>query len=279
MDMEAFSDTGCISSNGIEVQQDMLDGLERYIRLLEQHKIPATLFAMCDAAEIMELKIKEYMARGHALALHGYDHTAPMLMDNEEFRRRTAAAKERLEKRFHTRIRGYRAPFFSLDNERLDVLNELGFFYDSSRFDFPQRDYAGDIDVSDFEKITDNVYSREGFYEFGMPCGRWMGLRVPLSGGGYARMGNFSFFKWALRLYLSENNYYVFYIHPFELSEQKMPHLPKLRWRDRYYLRFGTRSYRYKIKKIIRMLKRRGFEFITFDQLAERLEQGERVFE
>lgn len=280
MDLEDFADTGCVYNSGVEVRQDMLDGVDEYIALLDRYGIKATLFAMCEAAEKVQDKLNSYIDRGHSLALHGYDHTAPMLISYEDFRQKTAAAKQRLEELFGVKVQGYRAPFFSLDNQRLDILTELGFQYDSSRFDFPKRDHAGYIDVSSFQQLGDNVFRRGGFYEFGMPCQQWMGLRVPVSGGGYARLGNWTFFLSVLYQYLMHNNYYVFYLHPFELSKEKMPHIPNLRKRDRYYLHAGTHGYRHKVEAIIRILQKLGYEFVTFDQLAEQLEQqGERVFQ
>lgn len=279
MDMELFSDTGCIHESGVEVRQTMLDGLDEYMALLEKHHVPATLFAMCEAAETVKDKIASYLQKGHSLALHGEEHTAPMLMDDEEFRRRTAEAKKRLETLFGVEVRGYRAPFFSLDNRRLDILTELGFRYDSSRFDFPKRDHATHIDISDFSKLTENVFCRNGFYEFGMPCERWCGLRIPVSGGGYIRIGDWGFFSSILHHYLQKSDYYVFYLHPFELSRERVPYIPHLKKRDQVYLRMGTRTFGIKIELIIRMLKRLGYEFVTFDQLADYLESNDTMFQ
>ena len=278
MDMENFSDTGCIHAGGIHVDQTMLDGVDEYLKLLEKHRVPATLFAMCEAAESIREKITGYLSRGHSLALHGYDHTAPTLMDAETFRTKTAQAKQRLEDLFHTKINGYRAPFFSLDDQRMQVLAELGFWYDSSQFDFPRRVHAAEIGADGFRRLSANVLCRDGFYEFGMNCERWMGLRVPVSGGGYARMANWAFFSSVLYNYLAHNNYYVFYLHPFELSKEKMPSFPQLKKHDQYYLHVGRLTYAIKIDCIIRMLKRLGYEFVTFDQLAERLEKDQCLF-
>lgn len=280
MDMEDFSDTGCIRDWGVEAPNHMLDGLEEYISLLEKHGIRSTLFAMCEAAEQVRDQLKAYLGRGHSLALHGLDHSAPMTLSDAEFRQKTITAKEQLEALFGVEVRGYRAPYFSLDNQRLDILAELGFKYDSSRFDFPKRDYAGQINVDDFRKLSKEIFCRDGFYEFGIPIQRFLGLRVPLSGGGYARISEFTFFYSLLNRYLSKNNYYVFYLHPFELSKEPMPFISGLRKRDQYYLHAGTRKqFAFKIERIIRLLKRKGYEFITFDELAEKLEQqGEQVF-
>lgn len=278
MDLENLSDTGCIRESTLNLKEDMLDGLDEYIKILDKYNIKATLFAMNDAAQQVKDKLKVYIEKGHDLALHGYDHTAPTTMSDTEFKRKISQAKESLEKTFGVSVKGYRAPYFSLDNSRLEVLRELGFTYDSSRFDFPKRHYAAQIDVSNFEKIADNVFSRKGFYEFGMPCHKWMGLRIPVSGGGYVRINNWNFFVSVLYNYLSHSNYYVFYLHPFEVSKIKMPQTPNLKGYDQYYLRAGVKSYPKKIELIIRMLKKLGYEFVTFSQLAERLEKGEKMF-
>jgi peptidoglycan/xylan/chitin deacetylase (PgdA/CDA1 family) len=279
MDLEDLTDTGCIRESDLDLHEDMLDGLDEYVKLLDKHSIKATLFAVNDAALKVKDKLKEYIKSGHDLALHGYDHAAPITLDKEEFREKIRLAKNKLEETFGVNIAGYRAPYFSLDNSRLEVLRELGFTYDSSKFDFPKRTYAAQIDTTDFKKVAENIYHRSGFYEFGVPLKKFMGIRVPVSGGGYVRMGDWGFCASMLYNYLSNNNYYVFYLHPFELSKVRMPRTPKLKSYDKYYLRAGIKSYPRKIEKIIKMLKKQGYEFITFSDLAKRLEAGEKMFE
>ncbi len=278
MDIENLTDTGCIMNSDLEIHQDMLDGLDEYVSILDKYNIKATFFAVCEAAQTVQEKLKRYISNGHDLALHGYDHTAPITLKCDEFRYRIASAKKWLEELFGVEVRGYRAPFFSLDNEHLEILSELGFKYDSSRFDFPKRDYAAKIDVSRFNRITENVFRRGDFFEFGMPCHQWFGLRIPVSGGGYARMSEWTFFLSMLHQYLTHSDYYVFYLHPFELSKMKMPNTPNLKAYDQYYLRAGVKSYRRKIEIIIKMLKKLGYEFVTFDELANRLQSGEKMF-
>lgn len=274
MDLEHFVDTGCVRESGAQINEDMLDGLDEYIALLERHGIKATLFAMCPAAEQLQDKIKKYLKAGHTLALHGEEHIAPMTMSGEQFVRHIGAAKEKLEKMFGTRIRGYRAPFFSLDNRRLEMLKEMGFDYDSSRLAFQKRNYAGQIDVEGFEKLSEGAYKRSGFYEFGVSCQRFMGIPVPLSGGGYVRLGNWGFVLTMLAEYLQKSDYYVFYLHPFELSRHKVPHVPRLKLHDQWYLSVGLHTYRYKIEAIIRLLKKKGYEFVTFEQMADYYENN-----
>lgn len=273
MDMEPFTDTECIQYSGATVDDDMLDGLDEYIKILENNGIKATLFVMSEAAEKIKDKLKKYVSHGHKIALHGKEHIAPMLQSVDEFREKIASAKSRLESTFGVQVKGYRAPCFSLDNERLNILRELGFKYDSSRFDFSQHRHFADINVSDFEKLTDNVYRKDGFYEFGVPYERWCGFKIPVSGGGYVRMGNWTFCKTVLHQYLKHNDYYVFYLHPFEVSKHRAPYIPQLKGYDKYYLRTGVKSFPHKIENIIAMLKASGYEFVTFEEMLDSLEK------
>lgn len=54
----------------------MLDGLDIYIRLLEQYQIRATMFAVCRTALRERERVQRYVDRGHRLALHGLEHGA-----------------------------------------------------------------------------------------------------------------------------------------------------------------------------------------------------------
>ena len=74
--------------------------------------------------------------------------------------------------------------------------------------------------------------------------------------------------------YVHQNDYYVFYLHPFELSRERPPALKNLKLYDRYYLNSGLRTYRLKIEAIIRLLCACGYRFVTFDELAEIMENA-----
>ena len=101
-----------------------------------------------------------------------------------------------------------------------------------------------------------------------------MGIPVPLSGGGYVRLGNWGFVLSMLSDYLRKSDYYVFYLHPFELSKQKVPHVPHLKPHDQWYLSVGLHTYRAKIETIIKLLKKFGYEFVTFEEMADYYEKS-----
>lgn len=268
VDVEAFGDTVCVSNSGAQFQEDMLDGLDEYMRILDKHGIKATMFSVCRTALAAKDRIQPHIDNGHSLALHSLDHTVPNKLSNEEFREETILAKKLLSEAFHTEIIGYRAPCFGIDNDKLEILRELGFRYDSSHMDFPAAN-SNDFTMRKFEQLRKGIFRSDGFFEFGLIRHRIFGRKYPISGGGYVRLFNWGIIKSIIRSYIRKHDYYVFYLHPFELSRKKMPFVPNLALRDRFYLNRGLRSFPRKVESIIRNLKRAGYEFVTFDQLAD----------
>lgn len=267
IDLEEFTDTGCVSECGIEGMPDLLDGFCEYISLLNRHNIKATIFAVCKAAEKMKRDVASAISGGHEIALHGLSHTAPALQTNAEFLQEIQSAKERIERLFSVKVTGYRAPFFSLDRDKLDILKSLGFTYDSSKLNFAAR-YNCKMDMDGFQPVCNNIYRNNGFYEFAIPYQKLPGFNLPIAGGGYVRLAQWDFVKNSLSGYLKQNNYYVFYLHPFELSVENIPYIRTLKMYDKYYLKYGFRKFGEKIEFIISMLERLGYSFVTFNALS-----------
>ena len=82
------------------------------------------------------------------------------------------------------------------------------------------------------------------------------------------RLSNWGFMKTLIWHYIHRNDYYVFYLHPFELTRQTVPFLKELKSYDKFYTQWGIRSYGRRIERIIKMLEKGGYEFVTFEQLA-----------
>ena len=271
MDVEDFTDTECVRHSKVKTLPNMLDGLDEYIRFLEGYNIKATLFTVGKTMGAVKDNLKDYLSRGHKLALHGYDHVAPVLMTDEQFRHDTLSAKKLLEDTFDIEINGYRAPCFSMDNSKLAILRDLGFRYDSSRMNFKKAYYYKELDLHGFQQPLSGVFLKDDFCEFALPCQKFFGLNFPVSGGGYIRIGRWSFGIPMVHRYIRGNDYYVFYLHPFEFSKEKVPKLRDINIFKRFYLSYGVRNYRRKIANIIKTLSRNGYSFVTFDELSERL--------
>jgi peptidoglycan/xylan/chitin deacetylase (PgdA/CDA1 family) len=269
MDVETFSDTECLNASGIRVEEDMLDGLDEYLKILDRHGIKSTLFTVGDLAPRIADRLRPHLDNGHNLALHNFTHTPPMSIPLDQFREKTRQAKERMKALFGVDIKGFRAPCFSLDKARLDILRELGFCYDSSHLDFSKARHTVSLDLSDFQQLRKGIFRGDNFYEFGLSKEKVFGYPFPISGGGYVRLSNWGFIKALIRHNIHHNNYYVFYLHPFELTKKKIPFLKELKPYDKYYISQGIQQYRRRIERIIRMLKKHGYEFVTFEQLVQ----------
>lgn len=269
MDVESFADTECISASGIHVDVDLMDGLEEYLKILDRHQIKCTLFTVGDLVPQLADRLRKHIACGHQLALHGHSHVAPVAVSPEDFRERTRQAKQRMQETFGKEILGFRAPCFSMDKEHLDILSELGFCYDSSHLDFQPARHTVKLDLQGFQKLRQNIFRRDRFYEFGLSKEKVFGMPFPISGGGYVRLSNWGFVSTLIRHYIHKNDYYVFYLHPFELTKKKVPFLRELKSYDKYYISQGIRTYGKRIERIIQMLKKDGYEFVTFEQMVQ----------
>ena len=273
MDVETFADTECISSSGLQVDVDLMDGLEEYLKILDKHQIKSTLFTVGDLAPHIADQLRSCLRNGHRIALHSYSHIAPMNVPLEQFREKTLKAKTRLQELLGVKIEGFRAPCFSMDDDRLTALQEMDFSYDSSFLDYQPARHTVKMELPDFQPVRENVFRRGDFYEFGLSKEKVFGQPFPISGGGYVRLSNWGFIKTLIKYHIQHNNYYVFYLHPFELTRQKVPFLKELKSYDRFYIQQGIRSYGRRVERIIKMLKKENYEFVTFEQMVHLMNQ------
>lgn len=269
MDVESFSDTECINASGIRVDIDIMDGFEEYLSILDRYDIKSTLFTVGDFAPQVADRIRPHLLRGHRLALHNYTHIAPMSIPVEQFREQLRQAKTSLGALFGMEVEGFRAPCFSMDKDRLNVLQELGFRYDSSHLDYAPARHTVKLDLQNFKQLRNGIFRNKDFYEFGLSKEKVFGKPFPISGGGYVRLSNWGFIRTLIQHYIHKNDYYVFYLHPFELTKKKLPVLKELKSYDKYYIKQGVQGYGKRVEQIIRMLKKDGYEFVTFEQLVQ----------
>lgn len=275
IDVERFIDTECVYRSKQPIKQTMLDGLDRYIEILDRHNIKATLFVLSDIVDEVKDKLKKYIKNGHKIALHGMRHVPPAMMHNDQFCEQISRAKEKLESILGVPVIGYRAPCFSMDMEKLSILKKLGFKYDSSRMEFSASHYDSNMDMDGFESVGSGVFKKDGFFEFGISIQKIFGKNFPVSGGGYIRISSWFFAQMMLNKYFKNSDNYVFYLHPFELSKEKIPRIKNLNSRDQYYLNVGILTYPYKIEYVIKRLKQNGYDFCTFEDVLATADKKE----
>jgi polysaccharide deacetylase family protein (PEP-CTERM system associated) len=207
----------------------------RMLDLFAQHKVRATFFVLGWVAERYPDLVKRLHAGGHEIACHGLTHELVYKQAPATFRKETAYAKSLLEDLSGAAVRGYRAATYSIVRESmwaLDILEELGFEYDSSIFPV-RHDLYG---VPDAPRAPYRVASGK-LLEIPLTTVTIAGQRLPCGGGGYFRLLPYGLFRWALRrVNRLDRLSVIFYAHPWEIDPgQPRIHGSSLKSRFRHY--------------------------------------------
>ncbi len=191
--------------------------------VLDSHEVKATFFVLGWIAEKFPRLVKDIHIRGHEIGCHSFYHRLIYNLSPEEFRNDTKKAKDVLEQIIGRPVTGYRAPSYSIIKKTLwalNILEDLGFKYDSSIFPI-FHDRYGIFDSPRFKyKLPGNNMT-----EYPITTAAFLGLRLPVSGGGYFRLLPYKFTRMFLsRINHKEKQPFVFYIHPWEID----PEQPKI---------------------------------------------------
>lgn len=104
------------------------------LELLERHGVPATFFIPGRVAERYPERVKEIIAAGHEVGLHGYTHRSPTALAPGEEEQELVKAREVLEGLGAT-LHGYRSPSWDFSADTLDLLEQHGVRYSSNLMD------------------------------------------------------------------------------------------------------------------------------------------------
>lgn len=266
MDVEDWYDANYLLNLDLDKSYSMSDGLENYVQILEKHNIKGTFFTLSDMIKWVGPKLKVLKEKGHEIGVHGKNHIRPIEKDLITFEKEIKQAKELLEKEINGEVYGYRAPSYGIDIERLDIIEKLGFKYDSSKINSQSNSFYEQLDLSTFDIIDDKIYKRKDFIEFEISTEKLLNKRVTISGGGFFRIFPWFITKNLIKKFIKKENYFVFFIHPFEVSNKKTPKIKGLKILNKIRLNFGRKSVQRKINKLIKLLKKNNFEFVTFNE-------------
>jgi hypothetical protein len=118
-------------SQATEATQPILDLLDRY-------QTKASFFIVGEVAEQNPDLVRSISQRGHEIGCHTFSHSLLWRLDEGLFRKELVHFHFVIEKILgEIKIKGFRAPCFSLDNKSkwaLKVLSDFGYQYDASIF-------------------------------------------------------------------------------------------------------------------------------------------------
>ena len=191
--------------------------VDKILGILDGNKTKATFFILGWIANRSPELVKRIYREGHEIASHGYEHRLNNLMSTENLKEDIRKSKQLLEDIIGDRVIGYRAPSFTVSEVLINILCELEFVYDSSFFPVKFHDRYGKLNgVNDsnftFFKVRDKLY------EITVSCLNLFKQKIPFGGGGYFRLIPYPLFKKGVKKILRENNFYCFYIHPWEFD-------------------------------------------------------------
>ena len=189
---------------------------DRMLELMAAHNARCTCFVLGWIAEKCPELIRRIAQAGHEIASHGHGHELVYDLNREQFRTDVLRSKGFLEDLLGVRVRGYRAPNFSITDWAIDVLQDAGFDYDSSAFPSVAHDRYGKL--SGLRSGESLVRLRDGFVEICVSCLKVGARGLPWGGGGYFRVLPYPVFQRGIKQILRAGQPYVFYIHPWEID-------------------------------------------------------------
>jgi len=256
-----------LSGTGLEPPPSEWDRLEsrvegnfrQLLELLAEGGATATCFFIGYFGKRFPHLVREAVAAGHEIASHSYFHRLVYEMSPDEFYEDAQASRKLLEDVAGLRVRGYRAPAFSVTERTpwfFDKLAQAGYEYDSSVF--PAHHQTGGLATGRLEPYS--VETAHGtIAEFPITVVRALGTPMCFFGGGYLRLFPYSLVRAMGRRALNEGRPIVFYIHPREIDPDQ-PRMP-LSARRKFTCYVNLRSTRPKIERILR-----DFQVSSFDR-------------
>ena len=223
-------------------------GTNRILDVLKRNGVRATFFCTGNFAEHAPEVMKRIMDEGHEVACHGVDHWQPADTD-------FARSKEIVERVTGQTVYGYRQPrmFPVLESE----IRRVGYRYNSSLNPafIPGR----------YMHLTEprTWFMKDGVMQIPASVTPW--LRFPLFWLSLHNLPQW-LYHWLTRRTLNHDGYFVTYFHPWEFYELKEHPELKMPFIIRNH---SGQQMTERLDSLIKMLKGRRHEFITFNEFAE----------
>lgn len=255
--------------NEIASDQRFVPQVIPFLKKMADEGVYMTVFVLAYVAQANEDIIRRIAKMGHEIGCHGQEHDLVYDLSIEQFNEKTEEAKRVLEGIVGCHVQGYRAPCFSMDNEKLDLLWNLGFKYDASLIRFKEHKLYNVLDMSAFEKVESMIYKNGDSYEFETPTLDILGKLIPISGGGYFRLFPLWLMKWFMKKHWKNEDNFIFYIHPFEVVGEPLKNARRMGRKNYFRFQVGRSTLQKKLLKYIGWLKKQDVEFLRFQDYIE----------
>lgn len=195
----------------------------KLLDLLARHDTSATFFILGQVAAVFPGLVREIHAAGHEIGVHGYDHHVLHQLNPGTAREEVYRVKSLLEDLTGVKIRGHRAPCFSVDSSTawvFDLLLDMGFEYDSSIMPCQGVGYGWPGQPLDIGPLTTPGGQR--ILEVPLTVANLFGRLVPALGGSYFRLFPYWVSSRIFRT-IEIQRPVIVYLHPYELDPERYP--------------------------------------------------------
>ena len=224
---------------------------ERVLALFDEAGVKATFFTLGWIAARHPRLIRRIAEAGHEVASHGWDHARVFTLDEARFREDLEQARAAIEEAAGSRVAGYRAPSFSIDQRTPwahPLLAELGYDYSSSVAPIRHDHYGW----PESPRFAWRPVSGSDLIELPVTTVNVGPLRLAAGGGGFFRLLPYAFSSWAVRrVNVAEGRPAIFYFHPWDIdADQPRVASAPLKSRLRHYTRLAAMEP--KLRKLLR---------------------------
>jgi polysaccharide deacetylase family protein (PEP-CTERM system associated) len=191
------------------------------LNLLNDSGKKATFFILGMLAQYRPDLVKKIAAEGHEIGMHGTHHIRMNTLDRQKAFEDLRDNYKLVTDIIGAPVYGYRAPYFSVNETNLyvlEILSELGLLYDSSIFPVKLKSYG----IANFP-AQDTLYQlpngRE-IVELPLTVMDWRNKKLPVAGGGYMRAFPAFMLKKIFRKLNEEQKDVMLYMHPYEFDDR-----------------------------------------------------------
>ncbi|OPY70265.1 MAG: Peptidoglycan deacetylase [Syntrophorhabdaceae bacterium PtaU1.Bin034] len=188
-------------------EKQVVENTGSVIALLKEIGAEATFFVAGKVAERHAEVVSMIVEADFELGSHGYAHKPLWGMTEREFAQDLENSLNCLTRISGTKVKGFRAPFFSIGKKNLwalDIVKRFGFEYDASMKDVEMPDEACLV-----------------IPEFPVSTKRFLGRDLALSGGVALRLMPFSPYLNTLERSASFNRCPLIYFHAWEFNKDQ----------------------------------------------------------
>lgn len=239
---------------------------KQILELFDKHHVRATFFTLGYIAENFPDLIKQIHEKGHELASHSYSHLDLRKVTKKEFEEDFLKSIKAIEKITGEKVLGFRAPFFSINQNNFWVFDVLRKYvkYDSSIFPVKTPQYGFSRAPTKFyhpsQKNILKEDEEETFMEIPPLTYHLLGYNLPVAGGFYFRFFPYFLIKRGIISFMKKNFPTMFYIHPKDLD----PEMPKIKGYSWHYY-YGKKNIMKKFESLLTEFSFSSVKEVFFD--------------